>query len=111
MVDENGNRCGVVCYGGDTLRINCGNGVYQHFEDHPYCGPMPVHKVTGEPLKGGPGPRHPFWKAVECWYKQGKRTTDDGRCIWHHEPKPITKHLGGNKYEVVGYEPTPADIS
>lgn len=51
------------------------------FEDHRYFGPLATSK-DGDPKARQPGPRSPFWYAWSLWFKQGKRVTDDGECIW-----------------------------
>ena len=58
------------------------------FEDHRYCGPMPVNKRT---LNGiDLVPRHPFWGVVSTWYQAGKPMNKDGTCYVPdvHQPTP-----------------------
>jgi hypothetical protein len=63
----------VLCVltGGPLYQIYV-DGVWILFEDHHYCGPMPLDKRTfDERLLG---PRHRFWKVVTDWYQAGKKT-------------------------------------
>jgi hypothetical protein len=69
-----------ISYGGSVQTIEAGGREWR-FEMHPYCGPVIVHKRTEEILKNQPGPRSPFWDAVEAWDKQG-RQVKDGRCVY-----------------------------
>ena len=64
-------------YEGETLVIKAGRWDVL-FEFHDHLGPMPVTKTgNGRNL----GPRHPFWRAVTLWSKQGKRS-ENGRAIY-----------------------------
>jgi hypothetical protein len=64
--------------GGPSLAIVIDGRRYL-FEDHRYCGPMPVDaKGNGRDL----GPRHRFWTVITWWYQQGKEFNADGTCKW-----------------------------
>ena len=96
----------VVCmlYGGPDRLIYVA-GKRWRFEDHPYCGPIPIGK-NGAPVREPPE-NSPFWEAVSLWHEQGKRTQQFGneiRCVW--EPKMMRKmqHLGGKHYLMVSDE-------
>lgn len=80
-----------------TIQVN---GKRIEFEMHPYCGPT-ILKRNGEPLKHQP---IDFLEAASLWAQQGQKVVD-GLCVWHHEPKPILKHLGGRHYQVIGEHP------
>lgn len=70
-----------VSFGGPTLRINVGGRVVL-FEEHRYCGPLPVDaQGNGRSL----GPRHSFWRSVTDWYRLGKPLNPDGTCRWVKE--------------------------
>lgn len=81
------------------LKISVGGRIIE-FEMHPYCGPNILNK-RGEPSEKQP---MDFLKAASLWAQQGKRM-EDGLCRWDHEPKPIKRHLWGNNWEIVGWEP------
>lgn len=52
------------------------------FEDHPYCGPMPITaKGMGMDLAAS----HPFWHAVTQWYQKGKQVGPNNTCIWDYD--------------------------
>ena len=63
----------LICImtGGELYQIHV-DGVWILFEDHHYCGPMPLDKRTLDERKLGP--RHHFWAAVSAWYLGGKKT-------------------------------------
>jgi hypothetical protein len=94
-------RVACVLFGGEDRRILV-RGKVELFEDHPYCGPMPVRKDGRERHLG---PRHPFWQAVTDWYRCGKPVDDEGFCLYAPEPKDILRHIGGRQWKVVGQEP------
>jgi len=73
-----------ILAGGPTLIISVG-GKDERFEEHPYCGPMPVNARGEERTLR---PRHAFWTAVTQWYAGGKQILPDGRCEWHPKPDP-----------------------
>lgn len=75
--------CIHVCVGGPLRTIFAG-GVRYTFEDHHYFGPLPCRR-NGDELKREPDPRSPFWRAYECWSKQGKRVDGDV-CRWVEPP-------------------------
>jgi len=83
--------------GGEDYRISVGGQVVT-FELHPYCGPTLLDH------KGDPADDQPleFLKAASLWIQQGKRM-EDGLCRWDHPSEPITEHLGGRHYLVIGY--------
>jgi hypothetical protein len=93
-------RC-HISLGGPMRGIIVGGKLYQ-FEMHHYCGPVLLHRRTGEPLKHQP---MPFLEAASLWAQQGQKIDETGLCVWFREPKPITKHLWGRNFEVTGYEP------
>lgn len=70
------------------------------FEMHPWCGPVALTR-RGDPASVQP---MAFLAAASLWAQQGRRV-EDGLCVWHHDPKPILKHLGGRNYLIVGYHP------
>lgn len=81
------------------------NGERYPFEMHPLFGPALLDKRTGDPRIRQPGPRSPFWMAVQQWDNQGQRLDDEGLCVWDYEPAPILNHLGGKNFEVLGHHP------
>lgn len=89
---------GLALIGGPTLKISV-NGKIISFEDHSYCGPSALSKRTGDPLRHQPPG---FLNAATLWCQQGKRV-ENGLCVWDHEPEPITKHMGGKHYKVIGW--------
>lgn len=86
-----------ICCGGETLKISVGGKIYR-FEMHPYCGPFLLNSkgesVAKEPME--------FLKAVSFWAQQGERIRD-GLCVWDIPSVPITKHIGGKNYKIVGW--------
>lgn len=67
---------GCILAGGPLYQIYV-DGEWILFEDHRYCGPMPLDKRTlGERSLG---PRHPFWTKVTEWYQGGKKTGRERR--------------------------------
>ena len=70
-----GKLRGSLMVAGPTLLIDTSKGVVA-FEWHSYCGPMPVHRQTGEG-RNLPA-RHPFWNAVQRWLDAGA-TIVEGR--------------------------------
>lgn len=63
----------LICIldGGPLYQIYV-DGKWILFEDHHYCGPMPLDRRDLEPRTLGP--RHKFWAKVTEWYKAGKKT-------------------------------------
>lgn len=61
---------GFLSVGGKVFKIKVGEQIFE-FEDHSYCGPMPIKKV---------GPMHYFWTAVTLWCQQGKKINSEGLC-------------------------------
>lgn len=57
-------------------------GQKMRFEDHRYCGPVPINKRDEEKKLA---PNHRFWEAVTQWYQAGRPMNPDGTCHW--EPK------------------------
>ena len=92
-----------VSLGGPNYRIAI-RGKAVTIEDHPYCGPWPVHPKTLTPLLHEPPG---FWDAVQLWIDGGK-VVENGECVvpsicrgcdgtgW------LSKHLGGRHWEVTG---------
>ncbi len=88
-----------------TVFIDCGGpmhaisvgGEILRFEMHPYCGPN-ILKPNGEPIDNQP---HEFLKAASLWAQQGEKVRN-GLCVWYHPSEPITEHLGGNNFKIVG---------
>lgn len=76
------------------------NGQLIKFEMHPWSGPTLLNS-KGDPCDNQQYD-HPFWEAVSWWAQQGKRT-ENGLCIWDHPSEPITKHIGGKNYLVIGH--------
>ena len=75
-----GDSVGIVSVGGPVRKIFDGYRVW-HFEMHHYCGPMPVHKKTGDGITGTPK----FWEAVSKWAQQGYLVDEAGVC--HYDSK------------------------
>jgi hypothetical protein len=71
-----------ICTGGPKRKIRIDGKPYL-FEEHPYCGPLPV-RADGDarPL----GAAHPFWTAVTEWWQAGRRIDRDGWCVWELAP-------------------------
>lgn len=89
--------------GGPTLKINV-LGNLLPFELHPWCGPHPLHKITGDPLsKIPPG----FWEAIDLWVRGGKKLSGD-ECLVPCQCRECDgmgyrrRHLGGKHYKVTG---------
>lgn len=91
-----------ILFGGPERRIVV-RGKVELFEDHPFCGPMPVRKDGRERSLG---PRHPFWDAVTHWYRLGTPVDDEGFCLWAPEPELIIQRVGSRRV-VVGTAPAP----
>lgn len=68
----------VTCLltGGPLYQIYI-DGKWVIFEDHHYCGPMPLDRRDLEPRTLGP--RHRFWAVVSDWYQAGKKTGRERR--------------------------------
>jgi hypothetical protein len=72
-------------------------GRWIHFEDHGYCGPMPMSERTFNGIHLGH--THPFWNAVTEWYAAGKpvgegtgvRIIDGGPTL----PEPVPEMARG----------------
>ena len=84
---------------GGPIRTISVNGELIKFEMHPYCGPVLIAK-NGDPLEDQK-PKHFFWQAVSYWAQQGQRI-ENQECIWDYPSEPITEHLGGRHYRVIG---------
>jgi hypothetical protein len=91
-------RLGILTVGGPTYAIEVAGKVWR-FELPPYCSLVIIGK-RGDPVRTEPGPRHPFWRAVELWVEQGKRMDGD-RCVWVEKPTPKVRHVGGGNYLVL----------
>lgn len=52
------------------------------FEDHHYCGPIVLTNKTRDPAAVQPRESSPFWRHVNAWYQQGKRTKVVGDRVW-----------------------------
>jgi hypothetical protein len=91
-------RLGVLCVGGPTLTIEVAGKAWR-FELPPYCSLVIIGK-RGDPVRTEPGPRHPFWRAVELWVEQGKRL-DGNRCVWVEKPKPRMVRVRGRHYRLL----------
>lgn len=63
-----GDSNAILTLGGNEYLISV-NGEGIRFENHPFCGPIPIGK-RGKELKLGP--RHKFWRAVTRWAQQGR---------------------------------------
>lgn len=76
----------IICilYGGPEYDILVGSKSY-HFEDHPYCGPNIIHKITKSVRKNQP---KDFLRAVSLWAQQGRKVDKKGFAIWRNELKP-----------------------
>ena len=90
-----------ISYGGPDRRIKDAAGHIWHFEMHPYCGPA-VTNQKGDPSDKQPGPRSPFWQAVNQWAQQGCVIDADGLCQWTPDPDPELVHMGGRNYAAAG---------
>ncbi len=77
FIIENGRIVGHVSLGGPVYEIDASDKTWA-FEMHPYCGPMPVHRVTHCELKRNPSKK--FWDAFERWRAGGSHVEND-RCI------------------------------
>lgn len=95
-----GSGSAIITLGGAIFRISVGGKIHT-FEDHSWCGPVKL-KPNGDPAKGQP---NDFLEAASLWYQHGKKVDAEGLCIWFHEPVPITKHMGGRHYKVIGWHP------
>jgi hypothetical protein len=74
---------GVLCsFSNGVHRISV-NGRIHLFEWMSYDGPVMCRK-DGEFAAKQPGPKHPWWDAVQWWHKQGGRERD-GLCVWNRE--------------------------
>ncbi len=81
--------------------VVCGKNWYFELS---YAQALCVSDKNGNEKKDPPL-NHPFWKAVELWEQQGRKIVD-GKCVYDPDLEriPITKHIGGNHYQIVGYE-------
>jgi len=96
-------KCVCLLQGGPTHLISV-RGKDVPFEFHPYCGPWPVHKITGELLKKEPPG---FWDAIERWIKGGSKLDGDNClvpqwCVACKRSGDEILHIGGKHYEIVG---------
>jgi hypothetical protein len=74
-----------------TYRILCqGRGFY--FAVNPAARPIVVTRRGSSTCQ--PGGRHPFWRAVALWERQGRRVSAEGLCIWD-ETRPVRARRGG----------------
>lgn len=95
-----------ILFAGPEYFIEVGGHEYR-FELHEYCGPIILNK-NGDPAKGQPGERSPFWKAFEAWSKQGYRV--NGKCaVWEPIPEPRVEHIVGRHYRMVKPVEQPGD--
>ncbi len=78
---------GILCLltGGPVQDIYV-NGKRYFFEWHPHFGPAVVRRTDGAESVNQPGERSPFWNAVECWDRQGRRV-EDGVAVWDAQPR------------------------
>ncbi len=85
-------------------RINAGGKVFR-FDFSDRFGPL-VLGADGSPLDRQPGPRNPFWAAIDAWVRQGKKVGDDGLCIWRDDKGGLVPDgykiapIGGAHYEL-----------
>lgn len=104
-----GTGYALLLKGGRDYEVEI-NGEVILFEDHPYCGPMPL--IRSGAKRGQErvlGPRHRFWKVMEWWYQQGKQLDEHGRCVYREVskleetigPDHELVHLGGRHYYIV----------
>ncbi len=85
----------IVCCGGPVKKIVAGSRLW-HFEMHPFCGPMPIHKKTGNGVEG----TKEFWQAVTWWAEQGERVDPSGACLYQRPaPVPLYRLSRGNYTE------------
>lgn len=101
MITQIGGRTVFIDGGGPMHKISVGGKIIE-FEMHWYCGPTILNKRTSEPLKHQP---MDFLHAASLWAQQGKKVDENGLCIWFHEPEPITEHIVGKHYKIVGEHP------
>lgn len=96
-----GDTTAIVLVGGPVQKISVNGKIYT-FEWHPYCGPTAL-KRNGDPLAKQPTE---FLEAATFWNKQG-REMENGLCVWYREfePEPITEHIGGRHWKLIGYKP------
>jgi len=96
-----GGTAAILNMAGPTRIISAG-GTDFLFEFHEYCGPMMVGK-RGDPIRGLPGKKSPFWDALYWWLKQGQRMNGN-RCVfeWEMQPVQIMKQIGPQTFMVLG---------
>ncbi len=74
-----------------TYRILCqGRGFYFVFNP----GIRPIVVTRRGSAASQPAGRHPFWRAVALWERQGRRITAEGLCSWD-EPKIVPSRPAG----------------
>lgn len=78
MYNEQGQRVGHISLGGAILEMPLPNGKTQLFEMHNYFGPIPVSRVTHDPLQRNPSKA--FWLAFARWTVGGE-LVDGNRCV------------------------------
>lgn len=78
-----GDTVAIVSMGGPIRKIYAGGRMW-HFEMHHFCGPMPVHKKTGNGIDGTKA----FWEAVTYWVQQGQRVDAAGVCLYGRTELP-----------------------
>ena len=73
----------VICilHAGPTLKMPRGDGRYFTFEQHPYCGPVRCHAVTGDPTKFDFDEDSVFWPLYYRWDLGGAQVDAHGRCV------------------------------
>jgi hypothetical protein len=96
-----GDSTAILNMAPPTLKIRSGGQEFQ-FEFHEYLGPSMVGK-RGDPIRGFPPQRSPFWDALHWWIKQGKRVDAEGNCIFEHEMQlvQILEQIGRRSYRVL----------
>ena len=67
---------GVVCVNPTVTHTY--EGREYRWEMHRYCGPSALNR-DGSERKHAYGEKHPFWKAVEDYYKQQEETDNGGK--------------------------------
>jgi hypothetical protein len=62
------------------------------FEEHPYCGPIVLHKQTKDPIENQPKESDLFWVHYDAWAMQGKRVKEvDGKVWCEYETDTMKK--------------------
>lgn len=89
-----GDTVALINVGGPTKKIYAGGRLW-YFEMHHFCGPMPIHKKTGNGIEGTKA----FWEAVTLWAQQGERVNSDVCLVDRVPPKPIYRLARGHYTE------------